>query len=1202
MAADASRLRDLFLAAAELPVADRSAFLMEGCGSDAELRAAVEKLLAAHADPNKLLKLADEPADRAVAAPLPTTDAHSVQPDIGTVLVGRYTLLEEIAEGGMGTVWLARQAEPVKRMVAIKLIKPGMDSKVVLARFEAERQALALMDHPNIARVLDAGVTRDGRPFFVMDLVKGVPITLFCDARKLTVRERLELFLPVCQAIQHAHQKGIIHRDIKPSNVLVALYDDRPVPKVIDFGVAKAIGQPLTEQTFHTGFGTVIGTPQYMSPEQATFNNLDIDTRSDLYSLGVLLYELLVGTPPFAKQELEMAGILEMLRVVREVDPPRPSTKLSTAEALPALAANRSTEPGKLTGMLQNELDWIVLKALEKDRIRRYSSANSFAEDVQRYLAGEAVQAVPPSGWYRLKKTLRRNRGPVVAAALVLLVLVVGIIGTTIGLIRAKEAKEAEAQQRRQVEQERDEKILALKEADEQRRRAEYQTASVGIDLDMEGQPETRIELLRLARRLPTIPEHSPELRDFVIRRMLVLGQHFRPRTFDISHTEQHMLSHDGQFLVRYMSNIGILYECRTGKEIAIWRGTPKCFDTTGKKILVLSYDGSIQICDTSGRRLTTIPRPLIQPNEVKLSPDGKLILAISSYYDSETADVKLWDAQTGKLVATLPLHKIAPTKIDEGLEDGYELVEGAFSTDGTVIWTVSLGQLRIWSASDGRLIRELGQFAEGVNEVLFSPEGRHLSVISGKKLYRWSTGNWIAGEPTQIPVEWAWSESRWFNDETNGIVGGSDVEGAARDYTNCTSIVRGRTIFFSDVQQVEGNLALGGLRAVFDLRTGKRLPNAHNKRVPSEIITFAINKRFLIYKGMIYDLLVDKPVSSYEKASVRDSYNAMIRLECDGIQGIISIPLDSLPSQDIVVAWAKIMARGELDQNEEFVAWDERKWEALRQSLLGAIPKSYDYIFDKDIGDPLLWLRQEIEETEQVEKRLQLLDRLVRNEPSVCNYLNRAQHRNACKKEYLAIQDVLEASRLAGVFINPNWDAGSNRPSWNMALQPGWPREHYELALRWEQTRRTEGLDDGLQTIASIVYRLGKYNESLSYLRDDEAKEFLAPICRSLLAGATTMTSPLHFYGASSQTDNQLPAFQDKSLPALRALCYHKLGQPERAKLYLGAAAAEQALEDMKPDSSSDPNVPLRQEVPFYREAVEVITGIPLPPRKKGI
>src|SRR5437588_7635414 len=313
-----------------------------------------------------------------------------------------------------------------------------MDTRQVIARFEAERQALAMMDHVNIARVFDAGATVNGRPYFVMELVHGVPITKYCDDNRLTPRQRLELFVPVCQAIQHAHQKGVIHRDVKPSNVLVARYDDRPVPKVIDFGVAKATGQQLTEQTMHTGFAAVVGTVEYMSPEQANFNQLDVDTRSDIYSLGVLLYELLAGSPPFTRKDLEKAGMLEMLRVIREQEPSKPSIKLSTAEGLPTLAANRGTEPGKLTKLVRGELDWIVMKALEKDRNRRYETANGFAQDVQRYLADEAVQACPPSAWYRLRKFVRRHKGPVLAGSLVLLALVAGIIGTSAGLLQAQ--------------------------------------------------------------------------------------------------------------------------------------------------------------------------------------------------------------------------------------------------------------------------------------------------------------------------------------------------------------------------------------------------------------------------------------------------------------------------------------------------------------------------------------------------------------------------------------------------------------------------------------------------------------------------------------------------------------------------------------------------------------------------------------------
>jgi serine/threonine protein kinase/tetratricopeptide (TPR) repeat protein len=462
MPADPAAVKALFLDAAAIDdPAARAALLHERCGADVALLARLNALLVANDRAVENEATVTEGADDSQ----PTSDFRGTNEQPGSVIAGKYTLVEVIGEGGMGSVWRAKQSEPVKRFVAVKLIKAGMDSKQVLARFDAERQALALMDHPNIAKVLDGGL-HEHRPYFVMELVKGVPITEYCDKCKLTPKQRLELFVPVCQAIQHAHQKGIIHRDIKPSNVLIALYDDKPVPKVIDFGIAKATGGTLTEHTIETAFGGVVGTPQYMSPEQASLNNLDIDTRSDVYSLGVLLYELLTGSPPFAPKELEKRGLLEILRVVREEEPPRPSMKLSTADALPSLSASRGTEPKKLTGLLRNELDWIVMKALEKDRARRYETANGFAADVNRYLAGEPVIAHPPSLRYRLRKYGQKNRVAIFTAILFALTLKTT---TLISIWLASRAFIAE----NIATQERDDAITARQRESDERKKAD---------------------------------------------------------------------------------------------------------------------------------------------------------------------------------------------------------------------------------------------------------------------------------------------------------------------------------------------------------------------------------------------------------------------------------------------------------------------------------------------------------------------------------------------------------------------------------------------------------------------------------------------------------------------------------------------------------------------------------------------------------
>jgi eukaryotic-like serine/threonine-protein kinase len=428
----------LFALALEKPADQRPAFLDAICGSDSALRQRLDALLAAH-DGTGALPPTDSPAANAtIKLNLPDVEDEAVGKTIG-----RYKILEKVGEGGCGVVYVAEQTEPVRRRVALKVIKLGMDTKQVVARFEAERQALAMMDHPNIAKVLDGGSTEHGRPFFVMELVRGIRITDYCDKNNLTTKERIDLFIRVCQAIQHAHQKGIIHRDVKPSNILVTLHDGVPVPKVIDFGIAKATEGRLTDATVYTQLNQFIGTPAYMSPEQAEMSGLDIDTRSDIYSLGVLLYELLTGTPPFDPHLLLVSGLDAMRKTIRESEPVRPSTRFATlkGEDLTTTAKRRSTEIAKLIHQLKGDLDWIVMKCLEKDRTRRYETANGLAADLKRHLDNEPVLACPPSTAYRFQKSFRRNKLAFAAATAVFVALCLGIVATTLQSLRATRAE-----------------------------------------------------------------------------------------------------------------------------------------------------------------------------------------------------------------------------------------------------------------------------------------------------------------------------------------------------------------------------------------------------------------------------------------------------------------------------------------------------------------------------------------------------------------------------------------------------------------------------------------------------------------------------------------------------------------------------------------------------------------------------------------
>jgi serine/threonine protein kinase len=426
---------------------DRAAYIAQACGQ-------VEKLVQAHFKAGSFL---EQPAAEAGATSEDVSPGRWINPaDLPPPSegpgsrIGPYKLMEQIGEGGMGLVFVAQQQQPVHRRVALKVIKPGMDSRQVVARFEAERQALALMDHPNIAKVLDGGETSGGRPYFVMELVKGVTITEYCDQNQVPIRPRLELFVSVCQAVQHAHQKGIIHRDLKPSNVLVVSHDGTPVAKVIDFGVAKAIGQQLTDKTIYTQFSQMVGTPLYMSPEQAGQSGLDVDTRSDIYSLGVLLYELLTGTTPFGQERMHELSYDEMRRIIREEEPPKPSTRISTlGQAAITVSAQRQSDPKRLSQLFRGELDWIVMKCLEKDRNRRYETASALAADVRRYLDDEPVQACPPSLAYRLRKFYRRNKVALFMGGLVAF----GLLATLVTLAISRyqiDQKRWEAEENRQ--------------------------------------------------------------------------------------------------------------------------------------------------------------------------------------------------------------------------------------------------------------------------------------------------------------------------------------------------------------------------------------------------------------------------------------------------------------------------------------------------------------------------------------------------------------------------------------------------------------------------------------------------------------------------------------------------------------------------------------------------------------------------------
>jgi eukaryotic-like serine/threonine-protein kinase len=684
----------IFHAASELtdPLS-RAAFLERACGADGPLRERLKALLEADLKANQFL--ARDPLDLSdIVENQPLRASAPPHESLGTV-IGRYKLLQKIGEGGCGLVYVAEQEQPVRRRVALKVIKLGMDTRQVIARFEAERQALALMDHPNIAKVLDAGETESGRPYFVMELVKGIPITRYCDENQMNTQGRLNLFIQVCNAIQHAHQKGIIHRDLKPSNILVANHDGVPVPKVIDFGIAKATtDQRLTDKTLYTAIEQFIGTPAYMSPEQANLSGLDVDTRSDIYSLGVLLYELLTGRTPFDAQELVKGGLDAVRRTIREVEPPRPSRRLSTlkAETLTLTSKQHGTESVQLLKLVRGDLDWIVMKCLEKDRARRYETANGLAADLKRHLENEPVVARPPSASYKLQKAFRRNKLVFSAAAAVVLALVAGLTLAAIGWRQTRMERDKALQARAEADVQRKAALASAVAAQEQRQRADQERQRAEAD-ERSAQQQLYVAKMNLAQQA----------------------------------WDQNNLGRLEKLLEETANNPTRGFEWyywqrQTHLDLITLRGhragvSSVAFSPDGKRIVTGSYDRTAKVWDAaSGNLLLTLTGHRVGIYSVAFSPDSQRI--VTGSYDNTA---KVWDAASGTNLLTIK---------ESG---GIKCV--ALSPDGQRIVTACSDRMaNVWDAATGNKLLPLIGHGDDVTAVAFSPDGKRIATGSEDK------------------------------------------------------------------------------------------------------------------------------------------------------------------------------------------------------------------------------------------------------------------------------------------------------------------------------------------------------------------------------------------------------------------------------------------------------------------------------------
>ncbi len=1241
MAADPRRVKELFGALLDLPDAQaRQAFLERECAGDADLRERLEELLKAHENPASALERplatveppADAPAEKSPPGPgLGETSAyHGPGEGVGSIIAGKYKLLEALGQGGMGDVFMAQQTAPVKRLVALKLIKPGMDSRQVLARFEAERQALALMDHPNIAKVLDAGATESGRPFFVMELVKGVPITRFCDERQLSPRERLELFIPVCQAIQHAHQKGVIHRDIKPSNVLVALYDDRPVPKVIDFGVAKAAGSQLTDASLVTGFGAIVGTPEYMSPEQAQLNQLDIDTRSDVYALGVLLYELLTGMTPIDRKRLGQNALLEILRVIREEEPQRPSARLSTCETLASIAATRRTEPAKLSRLLRGELDWIVMKCLEKERSRRYETASALARDVERYLSDEVVEARPPSANYRLRKFVRKHRTALAMAATVVLLLVAGVAVSTWQAVRATRA-EGHARD----EQEKTAEALTVaernqQEAELQRKKAETQAASLAVDIDLKycEDGDIALGLLRLAETLKSIPEHAKELREFAALNILAWGQKKRPAIGP--------LTHDG-------------YDV-----------TQAILSPDGRTVLSLGRDGTPRLWESvSGKQRKTLGQPLQVIEKwgglLQFSKDGSTALALTLHPNEESrhfsgwvsrwpVTITLWDVATGQLRATLS-------------QDAGHFADARLSQNGSLLVMISGGNVFIWHAMTGQLLRKVacqrpnglstdvspdgrwvlisqdGQFAVWSPEsdhplkrlpgdaAVFSPSGRSAASVSEDRLHWWDTKDWRLNRTINLSKpKGYYAKLSFITDDVLGVIlSGADPPTyqlvVFRNMPETIREVGDSSESRSDaiIASPDGRVVFLGSH-VYDGLSGQQIPLPQERRFPPEMSQLSEDGRFTPFHiSYIVDLVAgkkiefrDRPLDEWQgEGRFLKDLETWVVLSYDRIY--ILRKTDASLDAELLQKWCQVITRSKLHEGGHLSKLDEAAWEKARLELarlLDASPNAQS--LRAAVSDPLYWLRQEIMELEPrqpIVSPLPLLDRLVAAEPTWPNYSQRAAARARQEHWDLAIQDEFEAARLAG---ERYWLGGTTFPDWQVGARsvqtPGRPQEQYERALRWVEARTRAGVDDlhvlvldryspRRTVIAGIaLFRLRRYGEALATLRKYDVP---------MLSRATGMfISPWNLLIRMAHRNDGFPVNPSSEVTILtyhfdpvdllvRAMCHHHLGDSREAKACLNEARGTwgkygYAIND--------------DQRPFLREAESLIEGKPRP------